>query len=171
MGFEDDIDEYISENIFYIPLKARWEFISKKTYSEENGYTIDNAMKLIEDDNPQLKGIFSKNFGNPEIDKKHLGELIDLFNNISFNDYYPNERFWSNIFETCLYRFFQAEGKKSSESYTPIGIIKVLVNILKPNAGRVMTLVVVLEECLYNLINSLKIKIFLSKIFLFMVRK
>ncbi|WP_296791572.1 type I restriction-modification system subunit M [uncultured Methanobrevibacter sp.] len=137
MGFEDDIDEYTSENIFYMPLKARWEFISKKTYSEENGYTIDNAMKLIEDANPQLKGIFSKNFGNPEIDKKHLGELIDLFNNISFNDYSPNERFWSNIYETCLYRFFQAEGKKSSESYTPIGIIKVLVNILKPNAGRV----------------------------------
>ena len=136
-GFEDDIDEYISENIFFIPPESRWEFISKKTYSAENGYTIDNAMRLIEKVNPQFNGIFSKNFGKPEIDKKHLGELIDLFNNISSNDYLPNEKFWSNIFETCLYRFFQAEGKKSSESYTPIGIIKILINILKPNAGRV----------------------------------
>lgn len=136
-GFEDDIDEYISENIFYIPPEARWELISKKTYSEENGYTIDNAMRLIENTNRSLKGIFSKDFGKPEIDKKHLGELIDIFNNISSTDYLPNEKFWSNIFETCLYRFFQAEGKKSSESYTPISIIKVLVNILKPKAGRV----------------------------------
>ena len=58
-GFEDDIDEYISENIFYIPPEARWELISKKTYSEENGYTIDNAMRLIENINRSLKGIFS----------------------------------------------------------------------------------------------------------------
>lgn len=96
-GFEDDIDEYISENIFYIPPEARWELISKKTYSEENGYTIDNAMRLIENINRSLKCIFSKDFGKPEIDKKHLGELIDIFNNISSTDYLPNEKFWSNI--------------------------------------------------------------------------
>ena len=54
-GFEDDIDEYISENIFYIPPEARWELISKKTYSEENGYTIDNAMRLIEKSIPISK--------------------------------------------------------------------------------------------------------------------
>lgn len=137
MGFEDDIDEYISENIFYIPSEARWKLISKKTYSEENGYAIDNAMNLIEDNNKQLKGIFSKDFGKPEIDKIYLGELIDIFNNISSEDYVLNDNIWSNIFETCLYRFFEAEGNKSSESYTPISIIKVLVNILNPKAGRV----------------------------------
>lgn len=54
-------------------------------------------MRLIENINRSLKGIFSKDFGKPEIDKKHLGELIDIFNNISSTDYLPNEKFWSNI--------------------------------------------------------------------------
>lgn len=137
LGFEEDIDEYISENIFYIPPKARWKLISKKTYSKENGYVIDSAMKLIEDHNRQLKGIFSKGFGKPEIDKIYLAELLDIFNNISSTDYVINDKIWSDIFETCIYRFFEAEGNKSSESYTPISIIRVLVNILKPETGRV----------------------------------
>lgn len=137
IGFEDDIDEYLSENIFFVPPESRWKEIAKNTYSEENGLTIDYAMRAIENKNKSLKGVLSKNFSKPEIDKKHLGGLIDLFNNIPYSDYLQNERFWSDIFESCLYYFFQAEGKKSSESYTPLCIIKLLINILKPKAGRV----------------------------------
>ena len=133
-GFEEDIDEYHSENVFFIPQEARWETISKKTHTSENGTTIDTAMTLIENENNRLKGVFSKTFGNPELDKTDLGELIDLFNNVNS---YKNKDYWTNIFEDCLYKFFEAEGRGSSESYTPVCIIKTMTSILQPTSGRV----------------------------------
>ena len=47
-GFEEDIDEYTSENIFFVPPEARWSEIAKNANKEENGLTIDNAMKAID---------------------------------------------------------------------------------------------------------------------------
>ena len=58
-GFEEDIDEYTSENIFFVPKKARWSEIAKNAHSEENGITIDNAMREIEKENKSLKGNFT----------------------------------------------------------------------------------------------------------------
>ena len=81
-GFEEDIDEYTSENIFFVPPEARWSVITKKTNTKENGITIDNAMKAIEDKNKSLKGILPKNFSRPELDKTKLGAVIDLFTNV-----------------------------------------------------------------------------------------
>ncbi len=51
-GFEDDEDEYISENIFFVPESARWSIIANSSSTEEIGIVIDNAMRTIEDANP-----------------------------------------------------------------------------------------------------------------------
>ena len=71
-GFEEDIDEYTSENIFFVPPEARWEVIAKKANTSENGLAIDNAMKAIEDNNKSLKGILPKNFSRPELEERSL---------------------------------------------------------------------------------------------------
>ena len=61
-GFEEDKDEYTSENIFFVPQEARWAVVAEAAHTPEVGTAIDNAMRLIEKENPRLKGILPKNF-------------------------------------------------------------------------------------------------------------
>ena len=72
-GFEEDKDEYTSENIFFVPQEARWSVVAEAAHTPEVGTVIDNAMRLIEKENVRLKGILPKNFARPELDKRRLG--------------------------------------------------------------------------------------------------
>lgn len=69
-GFEEEKDEYLAENIFYVSEKARWDYISKHANTQEIGQVIDQAMVEIEAENRRLRGILPKNFVRPELDKK-----------------------------------------------------------------------------------------------------
>ena len=81
-GFEDDIDEYTSENIFFVPEDARWRVISAAAHTPEIGKVIDDAMRSVEKENKKLKDILPKNFARPELDKRRLGDVVDLFTNL-----------------------------------------------------------------------------------------
>lgn len=86
-GFENDKDEYLSENIFFVPKEARWSKISEAAHTPEIGKIIDEAMLAIERENKSLKGVLPKNYGSPDLDKRVLGEVVDLFtNNIKMDD-------------------------------------------------------------------------------------
>ena len=61
-GFEEDIDEYTSQNIFFVPADARWEIIARAAHSEEVGTTIDNAMRLHRKGKPQAQGHSAEKF-------------------------------------------------------------------------------------------------------------
>lgn len=74
-GFEEDKDEYLAENIFYVPVDARWAAIAAKAHTPEIGTAIDDAMRAIEKENKRLKDILPKNFSRPELDKRRLGEV------------------------------------------------------------------------------------------------
>ena len=81
-GFEEDQDEYTAENIFFVPENARWSAIAAAAHTPEIGTVIDDAMRSIEKENKRLKDILPKNFARPELDKRRLGEVVDLFTNI-----------------------------------------------------------------------------------------
>ena len=81
-GFEEDRDEYTSEGIFFVPAGARWSDVSAKAHDPEIGQVIDDAMRAIEKENVRLKDILPENFARPELDKRRLGEVVDLFTNI-----------------------------------------------------------------------------------------
>ena len=77
-GFEEDRDEYASENIFFVPERARWKTIAAAAHTPEIGKVIDEAMRQIEAENNKLKGILPKNFARQELDKRseeHTSEL------------------------------------------------------------------------------------------------
>jgi len=79
----EDRDEYLSENVFWVPPEARWSSIQNDAKQPTIGKIIDDAMDLIERDNPRIKGILPKNYARPDLDKTRLGELIDLIGTIS----------------------------------------------------------------------------------------
>ena len=80
-GFETDRDAYKEDNIFYVPEAARWGVISAAAHTPEIGKVIDNAMIAIEAENDALKNVLPKIYAAPELDKRVLGEVVDLFTN------------------------------------------------------------------------------------------
>ena len=136
-GFEEDKDEYTYKNVFYVPTDARWSVIATAAHSPEIGVTIDNAMRAIEKENRRLKDILPKNFARPELDKRRLGDVVDLFTNIKMHEHGDSKDILGRAYEYCLSKFAEAEGKLAGEFYTPACIVKTLVNVLEPYAGRV----------------------------------
>jgi Type I restriction-modification system methyltransferase subunit len=136
-GDEEDNDEYLSENIFYVPPEARWNSIAAKARLPEIGVVIDDAMRSIEKENKRLKDILPKNFARPELDKRRLGDVVDLFTNIQMTDHGDSKDVLGRTYEYCLSRFAEQEGKLAGEFYTPACIVKTLVEVLQPFNGRV----------------------------------
>jgi len=136
-GFEEDRDEYTSESVFYVPQDSRWEIIASKSRTPEIGTTIDDAMRHIEKENPKLKGILPKNFSRPELDKRRLGDVVDLFTNLKMHTKDESKDILGRVYEYCLSKFAEAEGKLAGEFYTPSCIVRTLVEILQPLSGRV----------------------------------
>ena len=101
-GFEEDKDEYTSENIFFVPQEARWSVVAEAAHTPEVGTVIDNAMRLIEKENVRLKGILPKNFARPELDKRRLGDVVDLFTNIQMKEHGDTKDILGRTYEYCL---------------------------------------------------------------------
>ena len=136
-GFEEDIDEYTSEGIFFVPSGARWSEIAAKAHTPEIGTVIDDAMRAIEKENKRLKDILPKNFARPELDKRRLGDVVDLFINIKMLDHSNEKDVLGRTYEYCLSMFAEQEGKRGGEFFTPSCVVRTLVEILQPFKGRV----------------------------------
>lgn len=131
-GWEEYKDSYTAENIFFVPPEARWQVISYAAHTAEIGKVIDNAMALIEKENSRLKNILPKGFARPELDKRRLGEVVDLFTNVKMKDKGDTRDILGRTYEYCLSKFAEQEGKKAGEFYTPSCVVKTIVEILKP---------------------------------------
>ena len=136
-GFEEDVDEYISDGIFFVPANARWTVIASKAHTPEIGTVIDDAMRAIEKENKRLKDILPKNFARPELDKRRLGDVVDLFTNIRMIEHGTDKDILGRTYEYCLSKFAEQEGKLAGEFYTPSCVVRTLVEVLQPYHGRV----------------------------------
>jgi type I restriction enzyme M protein len=131
-------DEYTAFNIFWVPAEARWGFLQDRAKQPEIGVLIDTAMDLIEAENPQLKGVLPKQFARAEIDKRLLGELVDLVGTIGFTKVdHGADDVLGRVYEYFLGQFASSEGKRAGEYYTPRSIVRLLVEMLEPYHGRI----------------------------------
>jgi len=134
----EDPDEYRGDNIFWVPLEARWSELQKNARQPNIGELVDQAMTAVERDNPTLKGVLPKDYARPALDKQRLGQLIDLISNIHLGGGDNHARdILGRVYEYFLGQFASAEGKKGGEFYTPRCIVKLLVEMLRPFKGRV----------------------------------
>lgn len=134
----EDRDEYLSENVFWVPPETRWSSIQNNAKQPTIGKIIDDAMDLIERENPRIKGILPKNYARPDLDKTRLGELIDLMGTISVGtEEAKSQDVLGRVYEYFLAKFASAEGKGGGEFYTPSSVVRVLVEMIEPFKGRV----------------------------------
>ena len=132
-GFEDDRDAYTMENVFFVPEEARWKTIASTAHTAEIGTVIDNAMRAIEAENKTLKNVLPKNYASPDLDKRVLGDVVDIFtNNIDMSDTERSEDLLGRTYEYCIAQFAEKEGVGGGEFYTPSSVVKTLVSILRP---------------------------------------
>lgn len=136
----EDRDEYTSKSVFWVPAAARWSVIQKSAKQPEIGESIDNAMDLIERENPQLRGVLPRNYGREDLDKGRLGQLVDIIGSIGFteSDDHGSDDVLGRVYEYFLGQFAGKEtGKDAGAFYTPRSVVKTLVEMLEPYHGRV----------------------------------
>jgi type I restriction enzyme M protein len=140
-GLDDpeDRDVYLAERVFWVPKEARWKVLQDNAKQETIGNLIDQAMESIERDNPTLKGMLPGNYGRASLDKRRLGDLVDLVSNkINFVDEESRKQdTLGRVYEYFLSKFASQEGRKGGEFYTPRSVVRVLVAMLSPYKGRV----------------------------------
>ena len=134
----EDRDEYLAENVFWVPKEARWSHLQANAKQPTIGTLIDDAMRAIEKENESLKGVLPKDYARPALNKVMLGELIDLISGIALGEDGSRSRdILGRVYEYFLGQFAGAEGKRGGEFYTPRSVVRVLVEMLEPYAGRV----------------------------------
>jgi type I restriction enzyme M protein len=135
----EDRDEYSAENVFFVPVEARWASLQAQAKQPDIGKTVDSVMEAIEKENAKrLKGILPKVYGRQKLDQKSLGGLIDLIGSIKLGSMKAvAQDLLGQVYEYFLGQFALAEGKKGGQFYTPESIVRLLVAILEPYNGRV----------------------------------
>lgn len=134
----EDRDEYLAENIFWVPREARWSHLKGRARQPDIGQAVDDAMTAVERENPSLRDVLPKEYARPALDKQRLGQLIDMIGNIRVGDEEARSRdVLGRVYEYFLSQFASAEGKKGGEFYTPRCVVRLLVEMLEPYQGRV----------------------------------
>ena len=134
----EDPDEYLAENVFWVPKDARWSYLQANAKQTTIGKLIDDAMIAIEAHNVGLKGVLPKDYNRPALNKVMLGELIDLISGIAMHEEGHKARdILGRVYEYFLGGFAGSEGKRGGEFYTPRSVVRVLVEMLEPYKGRV----------------------------------
>ena len=134
----EDKDEYLADNIFWVPPEARWSYLQKNAKRPEIGTLVDDAMAAIERDNKVLKGVLPKDYARPALDKARLGEIIDLIATIGLGDEKSRQQdILGRVYEYFLSKFSVADCKLGGQFYTAQCVVRTLVEMLEPYKGRV----------------------------------
>ena len=134
----EDRDYYREVNVFWVPEPARWETLRAAAKQPAIGLRIDEALDLIETENPRLKGILDKRYARAQLPDGKLGELVDLVSTIGFGQTPGTARdVLGQVYEYFLGMFASAEGKRGGQFYTPASIVRTLVAVLAPHRGQV----------------------------------
>jgi type I restriction enzyme M protein len=124
--------DYHARGVLYLPQKARFQTLLKLPEGQNMGAAINEAMKAIEGENPDLKGILPVTYN--QLENSTLVELIKIFASIPMD--IEGDAF-GKIYEYFLGEFAMTEGQKGGEFFTPTAIVKLIVEIIEPFHGRI----------------------------------
>jgi type I restriction enzyme M protein len=122
--------DYQARGVLYLPEKARFSTIQNLPEGGDIAGAINDAMKAIETDNEDLKGVLPTNYNR--LDNTTLTELLRILGSIPMN--IEGDAF-GKIYEYFLGNFAMKEGQKGGEFFTPTSIVKLIVEIIEPFHG------------------------------------
>ncbi len=123
--------DFEEKNSMFLPEKSQFEYLVSLPESEDIGEAIDNAMKLIEDEYDNLKGVLPKNFSI--FSKDLLRELLRIFNKEVLQK--AEGDLFGKIYEYFLGKFAMTGAQEGGEFFTPMSLVNTIVNIIEPDHG------------------------------------
>lgn len=135
----DDPDEYRSVGAFMIPETATWDYIRVHAQDDDIKIKLDAAMEALEKAYPdKLRGLLPRIFAGSNLDAEGVRGLINLFSKDIFKEEHDGADLIGRVYEYFIGEFASSEGKRGGEYFTPVSIVKCLVNMLEPEEGIVM---------------------------------
>ncbi|GHB36257.1 type I restriction-modification system subunit M [Mongoliitalea lutea] len=123
--------DFEEKNAMFLPEQAQFEYLVSLPESAEIGEAIDHAMKLIEDEYDNLKGVLPKNFSI--FSKDLLRELLRIFNKEVLQK--AEGDLFGKIYEYFLNKFAMTGAQEGGEFFTPMSLVQTIVNVIEPDHG------------------------------------
>ena len=134
----EDRDSYIAERVYVVPEQARWSYIVKNAKQPNIKEILDNAMKLIEDENPELAGVLPRIYRTTNLPNENLAALIEIFSRDVFSASSDDAvDVLGRVFEYFIGNFASSEGNRGGQFFTPKSIVELLVAMLEPESGTI----------------------------------
>jgi len=133
----EDPEEYQADNVFWVPEESRWSTLQSHARAADVGKRLDDAMRAIERENDNLKGVLPKIFGKSDFSSQMLGGLIDHFTNLNLTGAPEDFDLLGRVYEFFLGEFSAMQGKAGGEQYTPRSMVTLMVEMIEPFAGGV----------------------------------
>jgi type I restriction enzyme M protein len=135
----DDPDMYLAENVYIVPEEARWSYILKNAKQPNIKEILDNAMKRLEEENPDLEGMLPRIYQGSNLPPENVAGLVEIFSRDVFS--IKEERsvdVLGRVYEYFISEFASTEGVRSPQHPTPYSVVALLVRMLEPKKGKVL---------------------------------
>ncbi len=123
--------DFEEQNSMFLPEHSQFDYLVSLPESADIGEAIDNAMKLIEDEYDNLKGVLPKNFSI--FSKDLLRELLRIFNKEVLQK--AEGDLFGKIYEYFLGKFAMTGAQEGGEFFTPMSLVQTIVNVIEPDHG------------------------------------
>jgi type I restriction enzyme M protein len=144
---DDQINEMVENpgepeyaNSFFVPTKARWGSILQ--LKDNVGDELNQALAALEEHNEELAGVLGHINFLAQVNQKRkvkdaqLVDLIHHFNKLRLtNDDFEFPDLLGAAYEYLVKEFADSAGKKGGEFYTPAWVVRLMVRLIKPQAG------------------------------------
>jgi type I restriction enzyme M protein len=125
-------NDYHAKGVLYLPDRARFPALLNLPEGQNIGAAINEAMRLVEAGNPDLKDVLPKTYNR--LENATLVELLKILASIPMD--IEGDAF-GKIYEYFLGKFAMSEGQKGGEFFTPTSIVRLIVGIIEPFHGRI----------------------------------
>jgi type I restriction enzyme M protein len=135
----EDPEEYRAENVFWVPMEARWSDLLAAASQPDIAKRIDDALELIEHENPRLRNVLPRIYARAPLSAELMGSLVETISKVGFGKGAKEARdVLGRIYEYFIKEFARAEGHRGGEFFTPRPVARLLVEMLEPYEGRVL---------------------------------
>ncbi|MEV4105402.1 N-6 DNA methylase [Nonomuraea sp. NPDC049649] len=127
---------------FFVPQESRWSYIRDHSREKNVGNLLNKALEgLANYNSTALEGVlehidFMRKVGQSTISDKRLQQLIDHFQRVRLrNEDFEFPDLLGAAYEYLIGQFADSAGKKGGEFYTPRGVVRMMVRLVKPMPG------------------------------------
>lgn len=130
--------DYQRQGVLFVPPTARYSYLLNLPEEEDIQQAVIQAMKDIEEENPSLKDVLPKQYRR--VPKDVLISLLKAFSEIEMQEH--NGDTFGAVYEYFLSKFALSEGQKGGEFFTPTSLVRLIVEILEPNKGLILDIII-----------------------------